>query len=266
MTRRLNVPSEVARESDTDEPSGLASYDPTQPYAPLEPSTPTQDQYERFQFLNGYFNARLGLKVQPAMLAFSRKARAFGFFSAARWRKDSEEEAHVSEIALNPDCLAHEPREIAATIVHEMVHQWQHEHGAMKSRRGYHNKEWGTKMEGIGLMPSSTGEPGGKKTGAKMSDYVIEGGAFALAFAELPLGALLPFVGGSPWLKGEPVRPKPPKPKDPSKTPFICGGGCKSKMWGKPSLRAVCKSCGVDFVPAARATEDLPPNEESSDD
>ena len=33
-------------------------------------------------------------------------------------------------------------------------------------------------MESIGLMPSSTGEPGGKRTGDRMSDYPIPGGRF----------------------------------------------------------------------------------------
>lgn len=189
------------------------------------------------------------------MLAFGRKAKTFGHFAADRWRKDSEDVSRVSEIALNPDCLSHTPREIAATIVHEMLHQWQHEHGLKKSRRGYHNAEWGSKMESVGLMPSSTGAPGGKKTGAKMSDYVIEGGPFAVAFGELPAGALLPFISGGAEASDGGL-PKPPKPKDPSKTPFICAGGCKSKMWGKPSLQATCKACGQDFVPVAKLGSD----------
>lgn len=260
-----NAPDvEAERHSAEEKPDGFASYDAKPTEQSSAPSTPTQDQYEKFQLLHRYFNEHLGLNVQPAMLAFSRKAKAFGYFAPERWRKDTEEVGSVSEIALNPDCLSHEPREVAATIVHEMLHQWQHEHGEKKSRRAYHNKEWASKMEAIGLMPSSTGEPGGKKTGAKMSDYVIDGGAFAQAFSNLPPGALLPFVSGSPTLKGEPLPPKPPKPKDPSKTPFICPGGCKAKMWGKPSLRAVCKACGMDFVPATGA-KDEPSRDEPSD-
>jgi predicted SprT family Zn-dependent metalloprotease len=208
---------------------------------------PTGEQYERFQWLHSYFNEALTLKVQPAMLAFSRKAKALGYFAPARWRREAEEQARVSEIALNPESLARDPREIASTIVHEMVHQWQDEGGLKKSRRGYHNAEWAAKMEGIGLMPSSTGHPGGKRTGGRMTHYIIEGGRFAQAFADLPPGALLPFVSGSPLAKGAPL---PSKPKDPSKTAFVCSGGCGAKMWGKPSLSAVCKDCDVDFVPA----------------
>ncbi len=40
-------------------------------------------------------------------------------------------------------------------------------------------------MESIGLMPSSTGHPGGDKTGQRMSDYVIETGQFKQACIEL---------------------------------------------------------------------------------
>ncbi|WP_374762256.1 hypothetical protein [Massilia scottii] len=58
-----------------------------------------------------------------------------------------------------------------------MCHLWQHQHGT-PARRRYHDKEWGDKMEAIGLMPSATGVPGGKKTGDKMADYPIEGGRF----------------------------------------------------------------------------------------
>lgn len=36
-------------------------------------------------------------------------------------------------------------------------------------------------MESIGLMPSSTGQPGGKRTGDMMADYPIAGGRFLAA-------------------------------------------------------------------------------------
>ncbi|GGY19461.1 hypothetical protein GCM10011289_23780 [Paludibacterium paludis] len=40
-------------------------------------------------------------------------------------------------------------------------------------------------MEEVGLVPSSTGQPGGKKTGQKMADYPASGGKFLLACVEL---------------------------------------------------------------------------------
>lgn len=40
-------------------------------------------------------------------------------------------------------------------------------------------------MESIGLMPSSTGKPGGKRTGDCMADYAIDDGRFLAACQEL---------------------------------------------------------------------------------
>jgi len=74
--------------------------------------------------------------------------------------------------------------EVLQTLVHEMVHAWQF-HFGKPGRRGYHNKEWADKMEAIGLMPSSTGKPGGARTGEKMADYAIPGGLFMQATDKL---------------------------------------------------------------------------------
>lgn len=76
------------------------------------------------------------------------------------------------------------PEEIMQTLCHEMCHLWQH-HFGKPGRRGYHNKEWADFMEAIGLMPSSTGAPGGARTGDKMADYAIEGGRFLEAYESL---------------------------------------------------------------------------------
>jgi hypothetical protein len=40
-------------------------------------------------------------------------------------------------------------------------------------------------MEAIGLMPSSTGQPGGARTGERVADYAIEGSAFVRACGTL---------------------------------------------------------------------------------
>jgi hypothetical protein len=57
-----------------------------------------------------------------------------------------------------------------------MVHQEQ-KHFGKPSRNGYHNKQWSRWMERIGLVPSATGAPGGKRTGQRMTHYIIRGGA-----------------------------------------------------------------------------------------
>ena len=91
----------------------------------------------------------------------------------------------VDEIAMNPSYFAiRSVEETLSTLVHEMAHLWQF-HFGKPGRRGYHNKEWGAKMDSIGLCPSNTGQIGGKRTGEKMSHYIIEGGAFHAACSQL---------------------------------------------------------------------------------
>jgi predicted SprT family Zn-dependent metalloprotease len=58
-------------------------------------------------------------------------------------------------------------RDLLSTLVHEMAHQEQEEQGK-PSRSGYHNKEWGTFMQQVGLQPSNTGKTGGKVTGQRV--------------------------------------------------------------------------------------------------
>ena len=78
----------------------------------------------------------------------------------------------------------------SSTLAHEMAHAWQYHFGKPSAEAGYHNVEWGTKMEEIGLMPSNTGEPGGKRTGQQMTHYIVEDGPFAEAASDL-LGSRL---------------------------------------------------------------------------
>ena len=64
-----------------------------------------------------------------------------------------------------------------------MAHLWQEEFGR-SGRGGYHNLEWARKMEELGLIPTATGELGGKKTGNRMTHCVVEGGPFQIAAQE----------------------------------------------------------------------------------
>lgn len=87
---------------------------------------------------------------------------------------------------MNPDYFG--GRSLAdtlSTLVHEMVHVWQHYAPVKKCRGGYHDRVWGAKMEEVGLMPSNTGLPGGKKNGQQMTHYIIRGGRFQKAVYDL---------------------------------------------------------------------------------
>ena len=112
-----------------------------------------------------------------------------GAFAPNRFESRTGESAH--EIILNPHYLAQrEDFESLSTLVHEMAHQWREELGPVgrrrtKGARGYHDLVWAECMERVGLMPSDTGAPDGKRTGPRVSHYVIEGGPFERTAREL---------------------------------------------------------------------------------
>lgn len=146
--------------------------------------TPHLDMAHELQHAYDFFNQELFEQQLPhCMITLQRERDTCGYFSANRF--GNSEGHQVDEIALNPSFFAVVPiLETLQTLVHEMTHVWQHHHG--KPGRGrYHNAEWANKMESIGLMPSDTGKPGGKRTGDRVADYAIEGGRFLKAAEKL---------------------------------------------------------------------------------
>lgn len=146
---------------------------------------PTAQAYAELQHCFDHYNDRLfNGELPPCLITMQREKRTYGYFSQERFVHRGTK-VKTDEIAINPSYFGVIPLlEILQTMVHEMAHQWQYHFGT-PSRRAYHNKEWADKMEAIGLMPSSTGQPGGKRTGEKMADYAINGGLFMVATMEL---------------------------------------------------------------------------------
>lgn len=138
---------------------------------------PARQSYEELMLAYEHFNHALFEGSLPyCMITLQSVKRTFGYFSSKRYGNHSGETA--DEICLNPSYFAVIPlTEIMATLVHEMVHLWQ-AHFGDPGRGRYHNDEWANRMESIGLMPSSTGRPGGKRTGDRIADYPIVGGRF----------------------------------------------------------------------------------------
>lgn len=199
-------------------------------------TAPTREQFTAYQRLYDYFNRELfSPHLPPCVLNFSRHANTLGFFAPERWNKGKDVK---HEISLNPATLKlRAPREVCSTLVHEMVHLWQAEHGT-PSRAGYHNREWSERMQAVGLMPSTTGQEGGEKMGQKMSHYIIEGGPFAKAFAKLPHEFF-------PWL----CTPEPEGKKAKARTDkvrYTCPE-CDAHVWGKSGLALRCNECREDF-------------------
>ena len=224
----------------------------------------TQTEYSGLQSAYDHFNTALFDAALPgALITLQRKNGTYGYFCRANFvSRNSDDKQSADEIALNPDVFARvDDTEIMQTLVHEMAHQWQFHFGS-PSRRTYHNLEWAAKMESIGLMPSSTGKPGGKKVGQYMADYAIAGGRFEASWNELQHGGFkigwesrdtsLPFsiVVASPADDSETSDPQPSvvieiapaKPRPKSKVKFTCPE-CGINVWGKPGLKLICGSC-----------------------
>lgn len=226
---------------------------------------PTGQAYAELQAaFDHYNNALFDGQLPHCLITMQREKRTYGYFSSRRF-VHRQNKSMTDEIALNPSYFGVVPvLEILQTIVHEMAHAWQFHFGE-PGRRGYHNKEWAEKMETIGLMPSSTGKPGGAKTGEKMADYAIEGGPFMLA-----TGGLLKTDFRISWLDRV-------TPANSSVTAILNGmdggeGGedselagmltpatgsrsnrekyrcpcCKVQAWGKPGLSLLCGSEGCN--------------------
>ena len=145
---------------------------------------PTRETYDALQDAYDYFNGCLFSDRLPnCVITLKRHGRSYGFFSGDRFiRKDGKE---CDEIALNP--VHFQGRSLSdtlATLVHEMVHLWQHHHGK-PGRGSYHNRQWAEKMKQVGLYPSDTGAAGGKETGDRVSHYVVKGAPFSDAMATL---------------------------------------------------------------------------------
>lgn len=212
----------------------------------------TKLQFSSLDEIFNYYNKVLFEKELPdCLVQFARSRSAHGYFAPDRWKGEEKEEGLIHEIALNPQSMYRPPIEWHATLVHEMVHHWQYKYDK-PSRNGYHNKKWAAKMESVGLMPSNTGEEGGKKTGQSMTHYIIQGGKFSKAFEKISSNTnriialkYMPNVSppGNPEDQEEGEEKK--KKKSGVKIKYVCG--CNLNVWGKSGMKLLCYHCKDEF-------------------
>ncbi|HJT79196.1 MAG TPA: SprT-like domain-containing protein, partial [Gemmataceae bacterium] len=179
-----------------------------------------------------------GDALPQCLITLQRRAGARGYY----WNKIFEARAEAAGVAAETDEIALNPvhfqgrtdAEIPSTLVHEMVHLWQY-HFGNPGRSRYHNREWANRMESVGLMPSDTGLPGGKRTGQRVTHYVLAGGPFDLAVRELLAGGFrLNWQSRQGDDKGRPV----------SKVKYTCAK-CGQNAWAKPGASLVCGFCAA---------------------
>lgn len=192
---------------------------------------PTQAQYAAYQGAYDYFNRVLFDGELPhAMLGFQRRPNSVGYIIGDKWINGAGE--RIAEITLNPDHLHGRPLDdTLSTLVHEMVHLWDMVLGS-NPRQCYHPKSWARKMESLGLMPTDTGKPGGKKTGQRMTHYILPGGPFADAFRAMPAEVSLPWFA-------IPEGDDSKKKSKPKRVKYTCPV-CATKAYAVPGAKLIC--------------------------
>jgi predicted SprT family Zn-dependent metalloprotease len=200
---------------------------------------PTQATYASLTAAYAHFNQALfGGELPPCLITVQRQKGAYGYFSGARFVNVQTPTELTDEIALNPSHFAHRPPLVTlSTLVHEMVHLWQF-HFGKQSRKGYHNKEWAAKMQTIGLIPTATGEPGGKETGQHMTHLIAEDGPFAHAAA----GFLAAQDAVLYHDRRGVAQQRTARAKAASKSKYCCPR-CGLNAWAKPAAPLWCGAC-----------------------
>lgn len=200
--------------------------------------TPTAETYEGLDRAFNHFNRVLfDDRLPPVLFTLTRKRNAHGYFWAEQFTHRTDGDP-THEIALNPETMSRDLREVLSTLVHEMTHLEQQEYGK-PGKKGHHNREWAGLMERIGLIPTDTGELGGKKTGRKVTHYIDPEGPFDKAF-----DALMPF--DLPYFT-KPREAAGAKKKDLSKVKRTCPC-CDAKAWAKQGSRIICGDCDEMMV------------------
>ncbi len=199
-------------------------------------SKPTRTTYAELQTAYDHFNRSLFKnELPPCLITLQRERSTYGYFSGDRWANNDGET--TDEIALNPEHFGIRSIEaVLSTLVHEMVHLWQH-HFGKPGRRRYHNKQWAEKMDAVGLGPSDTEKPGGNRTGESMSHFIIKDGAYANAAAKLLKGGFeLSWVDRA----GGTARKK--KKKKVFRVKYSCPK-CGVNAWAKAGVKLECGEC-----------------------
>lgn len=147
---------------------------------------PTHETYAEIERAYAFFNEELFAGRLPhCLITLQRQHDTYGYFSANQFVSRNGQHAH--EISLNPSYFViRSIPETLSVLVREMVTLDQLLNSKGKPpRRRYRNKEWADMVEAIGLMPTDTGLPGGKRVGDCVQTYIIEGGPFDIACSKL---------------------------------------------------------------------------------
>jgi hypothetical protein len=232
---------------------------------------PTSQLYGQLVEIARQFNRKLFANALPLPLfSLTREGAALGHLSRRRWVDRTSEP--VCEIALSRSLFSEQSwLSLMQTIAVLQCQLWQQLFGS-PGRPGYHNAQLADKLEEIGLMPTATGDVGGRRTGQSVTVYPIDDGLFIRTCIELMDGPVLAPVS-IPWLTeaashplvdqlklaarararllapvgdfsdAEPLEANDALKALKRKLKYSCPK-CSANVWGRPGLALMCQTCG----------------------
>lgn len=193
----------------------------------------------------------LGETLPDLILTFSRtRGKQQAFFVPESWSGDGDEAGRRCELAIVPTHTAAPPRELMASLVHEMAHYADFLAGTAPKSSGYHGRKWAERMERLGLPEERRSE----KSRISVLHTIVPDGAYDRAFVAMPAAVLLPFValdgapepeadGSAPVADGATKKPS----KQGKRTKYACGR-CATTMRGPNGRRLICGDCEMPYV------------------
>ena len=145
-------------------------------------------------------------------------------------------------VNLNPIHLARPVFHVLSTLLHELAHAWQHEHGK-PSKPPHHNREFQDRCEAFGIPTDEGGHDQGVRHGSPFEDYCKRHG---VGFPPPPGSPEAP-EGSDP----SPLLPVPPaKPRGSKMKKWTCPCGVNVRV-AVPLFDATCNRCLGRFLLAA---------------
>lgn len=177
-----------------------------------------------------YFEGKL---EQPVIVIAPDTYRAYGWFTSWKaWQETNNKDSEgYYEITITSDYLDRSPIEIAATLLHEMIHLYNQMRGVKDCSRGgkYHNLKFKEAAEAHGLITKKDPKYGWCETlPTKNTEEYLE--SLKLSF---PL-----------------YRPTPEKGKriiKSSSRKYICPC-CGTSIRATKEVHIICSDCGEEFI------------------
>lgn len=197
--------------------------------------TELEDLFEVFN--EKYFDSELSRPV--ITVSPNHKTSAFGWCTGWKAWKEKDGGEGYYEINICAEYLSGPFNEVAATMLHEMVHLWNIENGIQDTSRGgtYHNKEFKTTAELHGLTVEKDEKYGWCKT--DLNPEALE-----------ETNNYMDFIGKDSfdiYRESEPTEEPKEKKKGGNSIKYVCPM-CGAIIRATKKVRVICAECDVEFT------------------